>query len=487
MEIQWLRLIRSGTYAFGTALGLTLSGALAPRAPLFGLDTPMSPTAAIAQNVDEETNIRVYRSASPAVVAIDSGDGSGSGSIVTSTGLVLTNAHVVGSSSTVRVRLADGREFTGDVVGYANNRVDLAAIQLRGNPNNLPVVQIAPASSVQVGQRAFAIGNPFGLEGTFTVGIVSRIDPDRGFIQTDAAINPGNSGGPLLDSEARLIGVNTSIFTTQRSGGSIGIGFAIPVTEVQSFIVDVQNGTATTTAGAAGARGAREPEAIALNDTVAGRLTPNSDVLPDGSYFNAYSFAGRRGQRIAIQMESREIDPYLILLSQDGDTLYLEDDDSAGNYNAFLETTLPADGTYIIIANSYAEGEEGRYNLSLNELGGGTPSQGGGSAGSGSFILRETGQLTPGDEIAPDGTLFDTFSFQGNAGQSITVTLESREFDTYLALVDDAGQVVAQNDDISRENTNSEIVVSLPLTGTYYVIVNGYSTRDQGSYTLTIR
>ncbi|NER83547.1 MAG: trypsin-like serine protease, partial [Leptolyngbya sp. SIO1D8] len=361
--------------------------------------------------------------------------------------------------------------------------VDLAAIQLRGNPTSLPTIQIASPESLRVGQRAFAIGSPFGLEGTFTIGIVSRIDPERSLIQTDAAINPGNSGGPLLDSNARLIGVNTSIFTTERSGGSIGIGFAIPVQEIQPFLTAVRNGTASTTASVPGGRGGLDPESIALNNTVTGQLGNSSDVLPDGSYFNAYLFEGRRGQQIAIEMSSQELDSYLILLSLDNDELYLEDDDSAGNYNARLETTLPMDGSYVIIANSYAEGEEGRYNLSLNEVGSSSipPS------GQGAIILQETGLLAAGDELAPDGTLFDSYSFEGQAGQVVTITLESQQFDTYLALVDSSGRVVDQNDDISSGNTNSEVTTTLPTSGSYLIIVNGYSTADQGRYTLTVR
>ncbi|NER82171.1 MAG: trypsin-like serine protease, partial [Leptolyngbya sp. SIO1D8] len=166
MQNPWSRLTHPGTYVLGTALGITLLGGFSPLSleslPATAL---LRTTAAVAQsNVDEETNIQVYQIASPAVVAIDAGDGSGSGSIVSATGLILTNAHVVGSNRVVQVRLADGREFTGDVVGYADNRVDLAAIQLRGNPTSLPTIQIASPESLRVGQRAFAIGSPFGLE-----------------------------------------------------------------------------------------------------------------------------------------------------------------------------------------------------------------------------------------------------------------------------------------------------------------------------------
>lgn len=486
MQTLWPYRIRSGAYVLGTAIGLTLSSAALPNIAALP-DEVRAGSIAIAQpNVDEQTNIEVYRIASPAVVSVEAGDGSGSGSIVTPTGLVLTNAHVIGRSETAQVRLADGREFVGDVIGFPTSRVDLAAIQLRGNPINLPTVDIAPSNTVQVGQRAFAIGNPFGLEGTLTVGIVSRIDTERGLIQTDAAINPGNSGGPLLGSDGRLIGVNTSIYTTQRSGGNIGIGFAIPVQEVQTFIAELNNDTALTTASAAGNRGGKPPEEIALNDMISGRLGDTSDVLPDGSFFNSYVFEGRQGQRIAVEMSSEDVDSYLIVLSEDSDSLYLEDDDSAGEFNARVETILPEDGSYIIIANSFARGEEGSYDLRLSELDG-TGASSPSSSPSDGFILQQNGRLAPGDGIAPDGTLYDQYTFDGEVGQQVTVTLESNEFDTYLAVVDDGGNLLAENDDSAPGTTNSEVTVTLPSAGTYLVIVNGYSTADQGAYTLTVR
>jgi S1-C subfamily serine protease len=166
----------------------------------------------LAQDNTEETNVRVYEQASPAVVSIDTEKTNGSGTIITPDGLVLTNAHVVAEETTVNVVLADGQEMVADVVAFGDVGLDLAVLQIR-DARNLPTVPIAASGSVKVGQRAFAIGNPFGqFQGTLTVGIVSRIDQDRNLIQTDAAINPGNSGGPLLNSQGELIGVNTAIF-----------------------------------------------------------------------------------------------------------------------------------------------------------------------------------------------------------------------------------------------------------------------------------
>jgi serine protease Do len=163
----------------------------------------------LAQRSEEDIRIQVNEKASPAVVTIKHGDTLGSGFIVTRNGLVLTNAHVLEDApSTVTVVLADGRQVVADVIGFQGQGLDLAAVKIR-NHNNLPTVKLAKPGSARVGQSVFAIGSPFGLERTFTSGVVSRIDRKRNWIQHDAAINPGNSGGPLLNSKAEVIGVNT--------------------------------------------------------------------------------------------------------------------------------------------------------------------------------------------------------------------------------------------------------------------------------------
>jgi serine protease Do len=471
--------LASGSLVLGTLLGV-----LPDMAPGSGVRS-LGPQAALAQStLDEATTVRIYDRVSPAVVAIQTRDGGGSGSIVDASGLILTNAHVVGREQVVTVRLADGRSFQGDVVGYGENRLDLAAVRLRGNPGNLPTVTIAPPNSVRVGQSALAIGSPFGLQGTLTVGIISRIDTERNLIQTDAAINPGNSGGPLLNREGQLIGVNTSIFTTGQSGGNVGIGFAIPTDAVQQFLASVRSGQASTTAQ--GGRTDQEPTAIAVNgDSIQGQLDDRSNVLPDGSYYNPYSFEGQAGQRVTIEMASNDLDSYLILLAADDDDFFVQDDDSGGNLNARLSVQLPYTGTYLIFANAYAEGETGRYQLRLSGSGGnpGAPQsspQGGGS------MLRQQGTLGPGDATLNDGSFYQEYRFQGQAGQTVRVSLSSDVFDTYLILLDDQGNRLGENDDRSPDDTNSELVITLPRNGSYRVLVNAFDRTGQGPFLLTV-
>ncbi|MBW4483433.1 MAG: trypsin-like peptidase domain-containing protein [Tildeniella torsiva UHER 1998/13D] len=462
------------------ALGALLAG-IAAIAPV--RLTPLAAAPALAQStVDEATTIRVYDQVSPAVVAINTRDGGGSGSIIDPSGLILTNAHVVGAERVVTVRLSDGRSFQGDVVGYGQDRLDLAAVRLRGNPTGLPTVTLAPANSVRVGQSAFAIGSPFGLEGTLTVGIVSRIDRDRNVIQTDAAINPGNSGGPLLNSAGQVIGVNTSIFTTGDGGGNVGIGFAIPTDAVQTFLASVRSGTATASAPAD--RTSREPAPIALGASVQGQLNDTSNVLPDGSFYNPYRFEGQAGQTVTIAMNSQDVDPYLILLAADRDDFSVQDDDSGGDLSARISVQLPYTGSYIILANSYGQGESGRYQLQLSQTGGG---QGGPTPSTPSSTgLRQQGNLGPGDGTLQDGSYYQEFGFQGRAGQSVRLRLESPDFDTYLILLDEAGNRLAENDDANPNNTNSEMVVTLPRNGTYSVLVNSYEAGGQGRFLLTV-
>ena len=340
---------------FATFGILTLS-AIAGNAAVEGNSPNLNPaeTLKLAQDRTEETNVLVYEKASPAVVSIDTEKTNGSGTIISSDGLVLTNAHVVAEETSVNVILADGQEMVADVIAFGEVGLDLAVLQIR-DARNLPTVPIAASGSVKVGQRAFAIGNPFGqFQGTLTVGIVSRIDQDRDLIQTDAAINPGNSGGPLLNSQGELIGVNTAIFTRGRGGGNIGIGFAILVDQIPPFLQAVREGRAPTEAPTAQPAlfAQQDAEPIELDGPeILGNLDNKDNILPvDNSFYDIYAFEGTAGQQVTIDMTSDEIDPYLILLSADGTEL-AQDDDGGGGKNARIAVTLPTDGTYTFLAN----------------------------------------------------------------------------------------------------------------------------------------
>ena len=221
--------------------------------------TVAAPSPPVAPGKDESETIEIYQEVSPGVVNITSTtlsfdfffnaipeQGSGSGSIIDAQGHILTNYHVIENSRHLEVALlSDDRKFEAQVVGIDPTN-DLAVIKIDPADAPLTVVRLGSSSDLKVGQKALAIGNPFGLQGTLTVGVISSLsrsirDRDGSLIdeviQTDAAINPGNSGGPLLNAQGEMIGINTQIFST--SGGSIGIGFAVPVDTAKRIIPDL--------------------------------------------------------------------------------------------------------------------------------------------------------------------------------------------------------------------------------------------------------
>jgi Do/DeqQ family serine protease len=169
----------------------------------------------------------------------------GSGVLIDASGLVVTNYHVIEGMTDVKVALADKREFDADIV-LRDQRTDLVVLRLKGN-ETFPVMELGESDALEVGDIVLAIGNPFGVGQTVTQGIVSALArtqagiSDYGFfIQTDAAINPGNSGGALVDLQARLVGINSAIFS--QTGSSIGIGFAIPVNMVKIVLAAAKGG-----------------------------------------------------------------------------------------------------------------------------------------------------------------------------------------------------------------------------------------------------
>ncbi len=186
----------------------------------------------------------------PSVVQIQTDSGVGSGVIYDSNGLILTAAHVVGEDDTVTVRLEDGEEIQGTVLGGTTG-ADVAVIQVERT--GLPAAELALDTDPEVGQLAIAVGSPWGLQGTVTAGIISAVDQSipsgasaRAVLQTDAAINPGNSGGPLVDREGRVLGINVSIFSL--SGANDGVGFAVPIDIAHDIAERVVSGETIVTA-----------------------------------------------------------------------------------------------------------------------------------------------------------------------------------------------------------------------------------------------
>lgn len=239
--------LAAATAFLGLPAGVTSQPQAAPRA--------VAPRPALA--ADEVNNIDVFKKTSPSVVHITTLEaqrdffsmnvqqvprGTGTGFVWDDKGHIVTNFHVIQGGSAARVTLSDQSTWKASLVGAFPDR-DLAVLKIDAPKDKLPPILVGSSRDLVVGQRVYAIGNPFGLDQTLTTGIVSALNREiesfnartiRGVVQTDAAINPGNSGGPLLDSGGRLIGVNTQIASP--SGASAGIGFAIPVDEVNRIV-----------------------------------------------------------------------------------------------------------------------------------------------------------------------------------------------------------------------------------------------------------
>jgi len=205
---------------------------------------------------EEAVNIRVYESVNRSVVNINTkavrsdafffidipAEGAGSGSVLDKRGHILTNFHVIEDANEIQVALFDGKNYEGRLVGKDESN-DVAVIKIDAPADSLLPVTMGDSTHLRVGQRVFAIGNPFGLERTLSTGIISSLNRSlparnkrtiKSIIQIDASINPGNSGGPLLDSHGRLIGMNTAIASP--TGQSAGVGFAIPVGNIQRIV-----------------------------------------------------------------------------------------------------------------------------------------------------------------------------------------------------------------------------------------------------------
>jgi len=225
--------------------------------PAGAVSVAQNPTTADEYTAEERVNIWVYEQVNRAVVNITTkgyqgerillfevpSEGEGSGVVLDRQGRVLTNSHVVDGARQIQVTLFDGNTYDARLIGQ-DPTTDVAVLKIDAPASSLFPAVFGNSTTLKVGQRVFAIGNPFGLERTLTTGIIASLDrslPSRrsgrsmkSIIQIDAAINPGNSGGPLLDSHGRLIGMNTAI--ASRTGESVGVGFAIPVSTIARIV-----------------------------------------------------------------------------------------------------------------------------------------------------------------------------------------------------------------------------------------------------------
>ncbi len=330
---RWVELptvaVLSAMLASATTYGIAQAGADGgPR--VTGASTSAVP-ASLAGS-DEQGWQATAEAVSPSVVAISVGSGRGggpgSGVILDTQGHVVTNNHVVAAGGPVAATLADGRTYEAEVVG-TDPSTDLAVLQLVDAPEDLQPIDLGQDDDVAVGQPVMAVGNPLGLAGTVTTGIVSALDrpvttseagsdPRRGgtpvvtnAVQTSAAINPGNSGGALVDARGRLVGINSSIASLGGPGGqsgNIGIGFAIPVGKVASITDQlIEDGTAEHAFLGVGIDDAM------VDDGSAQRSAAGITAVEEGS---PAAEAGLRRGDVIIALDSENVEGALSLVAQ---------------------------------------------------------------------------------------------------------------------------------------------------------------------------
>lgn len=321
---------------------------------------------------DELQNINVYEQCQEAVVNINTAvmgvnwflepvpqeGGSGSGSIINSAGYVVTNVHVIEGAYKIYISLSDGTQYEGKVIGI-DEASDIAVIKFDPPAGvHLKTISFGNSDNLKVGQKVLAIGNPFGFERTLTTGIVSGLGRPiknsnnviiRNMIQTDTAINPGNSGGPLLDTQGRMIGINTMIYST--SGSSAGIGFAVPINTAKRVVSDlIQYGKVR--------RGAIDGTLVQLTSSIANyaKLRVSQGLLVSDLADDSLALkAGLKPGTEAVQYGSRFNSTTIFL---GGDVIIGVDGTqvtSLADYYSLLESKKPGDTVTLTIVRNNKE------------------------------------------------------------------------------------------------------------------------------------
>lgn len=424
-----------------------------------------------AQGRDKELP-EIYKKASPAVVLIETPDGSGSGAIIDANGLIVTNAHVVEGFSRVRVTLRDGRKLMGEVVASGNsNCVDLALVRV-ANQSKLPTIKLAAANSTEIGMSVVTIGNPLDTTSTLTSGSVSNLKLPLGQVITDVRLNPGNSGGPLLDRQGQLVGVIQGGYRAEHGDG---LNVAVSVEQVRALVQGIKQGispvlgryvvAATPPSNSPQSSSALATGLVLNGAKSSGTLQRHGNlVCKDKSRANLYTFKGDADQPVMISMTSNQIGSYLVLLGPNGEFVDSQSVDRGDS--ATILTKLPQAGTYTVVANAQRPEQLGAYQLRVT-----TP------------LLAEQGRLTPNSPRLQDGSPYSSYSFMGKANQSIDVALYKFDFDPYLILMDADGKKIAEG----KVDRHSTINTKLPRDGAYTLIVSTVKPSDRGQFSFSVQ
>jgi len=458
------RVVASGLLALQAAIVTTAISE-------FTLTVPgVSPSHA-AHAQDKGSADAIYRKAASAVVYIkaDQNDGysTGSGVIIDSSGIIVTNAHVVEGAQQVSVELSDGRNFEAKVISQGSKDcLDIAILKIQGT--NLPKLNFSAMGSLQKGERVFAIGYPKGIKpSAITQGIVSNLYTERGMIQTDTTLIPGNSGGALLNSRGELVGINT----LKGMDDQTGMNFAISSDKVQDLLLALKQGVSPSIGQvlipASQRSASRLAPPLSLEGImVSGRLQKaDSMMCLDSSRAQLYTFQGRASQSIMLDMTSSEMGSFLMVLDPNGRVLAKAQVEKR-NQIARILSNLPTTGTYTVIANATQAERLGSYYLQAT-----IP-----------LLVVEANKLSDIDPQFSNGSPYRSYRFTGKAGQTIAVALHQFDFAPYLILRDANGKVVVEGS-ADRQGT---INIKLPQDGFYELIVSTVKPSDRGQFSLSI-
>lgn len=454
-----LRLVTSGLLMMQTAIATAAIGEFVLTTPGTSLTQTASAQSGRGSNV---------QSAEAAVVYIETDQRrSGSGVIIDPSGLVVTNAHVVEGAGRVVVTV-QGRQVEAEVVSSGSaNCLDLALLQLP-NQRNLPTLQLASADDIYKTQPVWALGFPVGSTPTsasIVQGSVSNIRSAEGRIVFDAPINHGNSGGPVVDDQSRLLGITTSMAINNQN-----INYAVSVDQVRMFVDAYRQGMGFSIGQylipAIASAEQTVGQAITLaRGTVQGSLrSGDSRFCSDGSAADVYRFEARAGQAVMVDMMSREIGSYLMLIAPNGQLIASHGSDGV-NRRALLLKKLTQSGTYVLIANAERPEQSGSYDLRISRP-----------------LLVEQGRID--ESSAPclnNGARCQQYGFQGQAGQTVTMVAQSA-FDSYLIVQDAKGETIVEGQVDQAGNASFQ----LPSDGWYYLIVAGTQPEAEGTFIVSI-
>jgi serine protease Do len=341
-----------------------------PRSISLAATKIFSHPVSIAASTGEEKRIKLFEQNKDKVVTIKTATGTGSGFIISKDGLIITNKHVIKNDESqiadkVKVTLSDGTELVGNVLGISRHQ-DLALIRIP-NQNRLKFLNLAKLDTVRVGQNVYALGSPFGIDNTFTSGILNKISKTESILLHDARINHGNSGGPLLNSQGEVIGVNTQLLNSG-STNDASIGIAIDVDRVRELITDYRSNRPNFVSIANIDKKKRLLELPTTGIEIADSFKPGDETDERNVHYRAYYFQGKANREITIEMNSQQIDPVLDLYfldpkSKTSKKVYTNSGVSPKNANAKISIVLPKDGTYVVVAQTFQPKETGNYQL----------------------------------------------------------------------------------------------------------------------------